>query len=105
MVALVRDVVSTFFFSGRRRHTRSLCDWSSDVCSSDLVLYGWSLYCCSYSLVPVLCGFDVWGRGRLLIRLELDMRDRLMTGLFVVFAIVRSGERSVGSACRRHAAL
>src|SRR5215204_980507 len=27
---------SLFFFSSRRRHTRSLCDWSSDVCSSDL---------------------------------------------------------------------
>src|SRR5438132_5619019 len=25
-----------FFFSSRRRHTRSLCYWSSDVCSSDL---------------------------------------------------------------------
>src|SRR5437588_488687 len=25
-----------FFFSRRRRHTSSLCDWSSDVCSSDL---------------------------------------------------------------------
>src|SRR5690349_25047676 len=25
-----------FFFSIRRRHTRSLRDWSSDVCSSDL---------------------------------------------------------------------
>src|SRR5438132_14379626 len=25
-----------FFFSSRRRHTRSLCDWSSDVFSSDL---------------------------------------------------------------------
>src|SRR5437899_4195286 len=24
-----------FFFSGRRRHTRCLSDWSSDVCSSD----------------------------------------------------------------------
>src|SRR5438034_4407759 len=24
------------FFSSRRRHTISLCDWSSDVCSSDL---------------------------------------------------------------------
>src|SRR5438034_4412371 len=28
---------SFFFFSSRRRHTRSLCDWSSDVCSSDLI--------------------------------------------------------------------
>src|SRR5205814_3711967 len=27
-----------FFFSSRRRHTRCLSDWSSDVCSSDLVL-------------------------------------------------------------------
>src|SRR5262252_8482281 len=27
-----------FFFSSRRRHTRSLCDWSSDVCSSDLLV-------------------------------------------------------------------
>src|SRR5256886_3348755 len=39
----VRDLYSTrravclFFFSSRRRHTRFDCDWSSDVCSSDLV--------------------------------------------------------------------
>src|SRR2546430_410984 len=26
----------SFFFSSRRRHTRFDCDWSSDVCSSDL---------------------------------------------------------------------
>src|SRR5215471_4048993 len=31
--------LSSFFFSSRRRHTRSLRDWSSDVCSSDLA-YG-----------------------------------------------------------------
>src|SRR2546430_4225434 len=33
------DVISHcyFFFSSRRRHTRFDCDWSSDVCSSDLV--------------------------------------------------------------------
>src|SRR6266496_5249511 len=29
-----------FFFSSRRRHTRSLRDWSSDVCSSDLAQQG-----------------------------------------------------------------
>src|SRR5256886_5243806 len=28
--------VTFFFFSSRRRHTRFDCDWSSDVCSSDL---------------------------------------------------------------------
>src|SRR2546430_7334705 len=31
------DVVFFFFFSSRRRHTRFDCDWSSDVCSSDLL--------------------------------------------------------------------
>src|SRR5256886_5999420 len=33
------DVCSSifFFFSSRRRHTRFDCDWSSDVCSSDLI--------------------------------------------------------------------
>src|SRR5215469_17379053 len=30
-----------FFFSSRRRHTRSLRDWSSDVCSSDLAGVRW----------------------------------------------------------------
>src|SRR5262249_58747683 len=28
--------MSMFFFSSRRRHTRLVSDWSSDVCSSDL---------------------------------------------------------------------
>src|SRR5699024_11994679 len=28
-------------FSSRRRHTRSKRDWSSDVCSSDLILIKW----------------------------------------------------------------
>src|SRR5579862_4802344 len=32
-----------FFFSSRRRHTRWNCDWSSDVCSSDL--RGFALGC------------------------------------------------------------
>ena len=29
-------VIYVFFFSSRRRHTRYIGDWSSDVCSSDL---------------------------------------------------------------------
>src|SRR5437762_1128348 len=39
--ASVSDVVDdalSFFFSSRRRHTRYIGDWSSDVCSSDLCL-------------------------------------------------------------------
>src|SRR5438034_8174169 len=34
--AIIELCMYSFFFSSRRRHTRSLCDWSSDVCSSDL---------------------------------------------------------------------
>src|SRR5207248_8941838 len=37
-----------FFFSSRRRHTRSYGDWSSDVCSSDLdcvPVCWWTLVC------------------------------------------------------------
>src|SRR2546427_6982510 len=33
-------VWALFFFSSRRRHTRFDCDWSSDVCSSDLSATG-----------------------------------------------------------------
>src|SRR5438045_8999251 len=33
-------LVFLFFFSSRRRHTRCLSDWSSDVCSSDLESVG-----------------------------------------------------------------
>src|SRR2546429_5843810 len=34
----IRDVrAGLFFFSSRRRHTRCSRDWSSDVCSSDLI--------------------------------------------------------------------
>src|SRR3990167_1249965 len=36
-----RGMVIYFFFSSRRRNTRFDCDWSSDVCSSDLQLLHW----------------------------------------------------------------
>src|SRR5258705_9730445 len=44
MIGVVWDKVAVmivfFFFSSRRRHTRCLSDWSSDVCSSDLAALG-----------------------------------------------------------------
>src|SRR5947207_11560811 len=58
---------NVFFLSTRRRHTRSLCDWSSDVCSSDLtpVYYGRYL------------GFDkpphLWGGWAEYVYVDLDM--------------------------------
>src|SRR5258707_7967654 len=36
-MSLSFSIVIVFFFSSRRRHTRYWRDWSSDVCSSDLV--------------------------------------------------------------------
>src|SRR2546427_8586130 len=45
-----------FFFSSRRRHTRFDCDWSSDVCSSDLLL--------ERGEVHGLERGGRWGRGR-----------------------------------------
>src|SRR2546430_5283982 len=37
LCACIKVLVFFFFFSSRRRHTRFDCDWSSDVCSSDLL--------------------------------------------------------------------
>src|SRR3989454_1116506 len=37
-------IMSVFFFSSRRRHTRLQGDWSSDVCSSDLRERGFEAY-------------------------------------------------------------
>src|SRR5262245_65431365 len=48
------SLLPMFFFSSRRRHTRCLSDWSSDVCSSDLsTSWGrWSGRRSSWSWVP-----------------------------------------------------
>src|SRR5262249_57831974 len=35
-MVVFRELCLVFFFSSRRRHTRLVSDWSSDVCSSDL---------------------------------------------------------------------
>src|SRR2546430_12607162 len=43
-----------FFFSSRRRHTRFDCDWSSDVCSSDVIPV-------LYYIAPQMWA---WGPGR-----------------------------------------
>src|SRR5947207_15627205 len=75
-----------FFFSSRRRHTRSLCDWSSDVCSSDLE---W--------LMRLLDPLIVISAGVIAYRMYLGawlLPDRYM------FAIVRSEERRVGKEWR-----
>src|SRR5256886_5013629 len=69
-----------FFFSSRRRHTRFDCDWSSDVCSSDLPTpFGPGRHEVRQHVLQVkpdllhaLAGEDLDHRHRRLLRLELD---------------------------------
>src|SRR2546421_4711482 len=77
-----------FFFSSRRRHTRSDRDWSSDVCSSDLMIRhtrsdrDWSSDVCSSDLSEENTS-------------ELQSRSDLVCRL-----LLRSEERRVGKECR-----
>src|SRR5437764_10082899 len=92
-----------FFFSSRRRHTRYIGDWSSDVCSSDLA----ALHTGGIALVPLQVWHTNVPRD---VRLEpiaipshwlvwigrrgnADMRRRAVLGY-------RSEERRVGKECR-----
>src|SRR6266705_6287036 len=52
----MRWLFFVFFFSSRRRHTRSYGDWSSDVCSSDL---GTSVRA-GHGFAVTVAGSDVW---------------------------------------------
>src|SRR5260221_10844930 len=79
-----------FFFSSRRRHTRSLCDWSSDVCSSDLLLHVWRLLTRSRL---ALCALAL---------LLLLSTLAVLSGLREIASqrLTRSEERRVGKECR-----
>src|SRR6266542_6207565 len=54
------SICDCFFFSSRRRHTRCYRDWSSDVCSSDLII----------GLVMTAVAFWLTGRRLLMMRSE-----------------------------------
>src|SRR5204863_3993377 len=84
---MLRDFFGFFFFSSRRRHTRSLRDWSSDVCSSDLVVKDDS----TAELRPVGIGQS---HGDLVV-----VESGLKAGERVVVN-GRSEERRVGKECR-----
>src|SRR5699024_11347494 len=53
-VSFIIRMYFVFFFSSRRRHTRSKRDWSSDVCSSDLFVRS--------RRQPCFAGTMTWGR-------------------------------------------
>src|SRR5438093_8251288 len=79
-----------FFFSSRRRHTRLVSDWSSDVCSSDLFEWRFGL------AAVVATAHDVVATIAFISVMHLEV------SLVVVGAVltVRSEERRVGKECR-----
>src|SRR5699024_12219766 len=79
-----------FFFSSRRRHTRSKRDWSSDVCSSDLA--GQLMSCCS---VPVLCTIKLYVRGLCLNRIESGICACWLQHLVLGACTLRDGRGSL----------
>src|SRR5699024_7122021 len=82
----ITSFILSFFFSSRRRHTRSKRDWSSDVCSSDLIDHLFGIVARS-ACVPQRqwrhsVGVHVLG-GALQLRERCD-RDPRVLGLLVV---------------------
>src|SRR2546430_11099744 len=92
-----------FFFSSRSRHTRFDCDWSSDVCSSDLM--NWGAFYGGHSTDLELTA--AWrGGGHIIVSTDLTRtRADLPVGAFTAVLSasrleydfnVRSGEGRVG---------
>src|SRR5205085_2985355 len=95
-----------FFFSSRRRHTRFDCDWSSDVCSSDLRIAA-RADCSGGHVITGGCLRNRCGEFRVPRRIggyvgvseicpALAVSARINAG-----RRVRSEERRVGKECRR----
>src|SRR5256886_15559439 len=97
-----------FFFSSRRRHTRFDCDWSSDVCSSDLHRVRKQMHTAGVAqrLDAPIVGNHVAELNDFRDATEmLDKASRAAEGLprQVVdgdLAVIRSEERRVGKECR-----
>src|SRR3712207_7958551 len=78
------------YFSSRRRHTRYWRDWSSDVCSSDLILP-----ITVSRLANCFCSAACRVASRMSQELIWSFRVLIM-----VVRLVRSEERRVGKECR-----
>src|SRR2546430_4099197 len=93
------NVVTFFFFSSRRRHTRFDCDWSSDVCSSDLTT---STTRGSGSVVPMAPDCPLPETINILCWFAASSKVMVIE-LWLVFparSVARSEERRVGKECR-----
>src|SRR2546430_11972788 len=89
-----------FFFSSRRRHTRFDCDWSSDVCSSDLFRLQGHLFLHFLGLFPKVLDLQL----RLLLGREqrnlYPRHHQARFSLNLLWNRFRSEERRVGKECR-----
>src|SRR5260370_13516095 len=90
------------FFSSRRRHTRFKCDWSSDVCSSDLL---GTIPRIAQDLVSALKraqAFEESYRGKIGAAdgPAPELLLAALTELESLYEQMRSEERRVGKECR-----
>src|SRR6266478_5651070 len=103
-----------FFFSSRRRHTRFDCDWSSDVCSSDLVgeqTQRAGREELNYTVLrggatPLLFAVRAGDAdsARLLLKAGADANDAQPDGVSALVLAAYSGNGSVGAVLLEHAA-
>src|SRR5256886_5732492 len=89
--------VISFFFSSRRRHTRFDCDWSSDVCSSDLGLAAGLRVTTFVNGLPVAV---LEGTGPTASAPTSDGKILVADFLGNIYLFNRSEERRVGKECR-----
>src|SRR5260221_6720064 len=94
--ATLRDLL--FFFSSRRRHTRSLCDWSSDVCSSDLQSLDSQPWLILAALITVYIVLGILYESY--IHPVTILSTLPSAGVGALLALMRSEERRVGEECR-----
>src|SRR5207302_6196727 len=84
-----------FFFSSRRRHTRFSRDWSSDVCSSDLLTSVRSFHQFDVRLSMIrLVNWWLSSSLKIFIVISVNLFGR------IVGVVDRSEERRVGKECR-----
>src|SRR5262245_66016908 len=87
-----------FFFSSRRRHTRCLSDWSSDVCSSDLKFAGGSFVLMPRKVLTDI--IDRCHRSDVLVSTGGFIERVLARQPDAIDRYIRSEERRVGKECR-----
>src|SRR2546430_6044474 len=89
-----------FFFSSRRRHTRFDCDWSSDVCSSDLPRLTEKLPLFALTIAGALVAIVGQKNLRAIETVGQSPLGERLANAVVAYVRYRSEERRVGKECR-----